>query len=690
MKIEDFRRMSLEAYPSLRRKALQEALQEALIMNPLVNSAAGASGGGSSHQKPTAKQIKGQTVSAFYQDPNRDNYQLITAVGDSGTLTDIIDTGIPTNYNIFYNFFAEDGAQFYFGETDTSHLWISLIDGGGNWMLNDITQEQDSQHYWNVFWFENNVISWVYDTNNDESLTYKWYVNGVVNETSFPNLHGPGNAYIYASWFNGYEETLDGSHTMYLPTFGNSIVYLLNANGNVIDISDIVYPGGREPENSYMSIGNNTMALWYYDGVKYDMIRLLSTDGSYIDVDITEYTANNVYRYDTGFGWMFVLVPDDDTLDTTLVIYDETNGVEIVNVGPLNGTSGWDVYAEAGYNAFDYSGSPEGFDNAYMIIWGANNGGSQLTKYESVKIISRFKGHSAVTWQNQLSNVGFFSADKCAKPTFFVNDNESIRLQLLTFSESGFSLDNTESAYEFVTGYFQIISMGKYTFLQWYDEGHAPSQEQAFKINNGADEIASIWTSTNNGWGFNYDTAWITQSDENKTYYFTPAAESWAYKDGLPSIIKMSDNVNNGGADWGYVDNHNFGTTLFNFNDSAYAVLTRDTNENLALYEPNFSTDDIYAVNDHILFKQVENIEGTNKITYYWVDTLGNVTNSVQATNDGNYIDIIASKRCYLVQYVEGENLSQVWSINLDRADVKVITSTDVWAYVNDMRWRDY
>jgi hypothetical protein len=688
MKIEDFRRMSLDMYPSLRRNALQEAL----IMNPY-SGAAGAAGSGSGITNPIAEGIRlhGQNVSMMIKQPDKDNYQIVTVDYETGIINGPIDSLIPKNSNLYSNYCVEDGGQFYFGETESNNLWISLIDGAGNLVLTEVTEGNNGYDYWDVYSGDDNVIAWTYSqSNKEEGYVYKWYVNNVVNEFIFTNPNRDNE--LSWGWFNGWDETLDKSHSVYYynPETGRDDVFILRADGTVIDVSDIVYDNGRQPSITLSQIGTNSILLGYYNGYVYDKIKILNTDGTHIDYDITQYSANNLYYYATGFGYIFTFAPGDQSKHLVYGFYDESlKSMEYVDAGVYSfwGQAG-SINAPTLGNSFDYRNSPESTNNAYVVL--AKNAAEtdKLYRYSNIKIISKFKGHNVVTWNNPSASFGFYeSDDSFAYPTFFAHTDGHSNLQLLVFTETGYTLTDTESVYTYVAKDFEIIGMGQYTMLQWRDTSHSVGQEHAFKINRGALEIASLWTSTNYDWDTNYDVAWITQIDEGRTYYFTPTAPTWSYFGSKIFSSTNSDSINPG-RDFGYIGNHQFGTVLLRYNSgNSYAVLTRNTNGNLGVYNPHTGSPNIvdsYVANEHVIFKELIG----NKYRYVFVDTTGTAVH-YDLVNDTEDASIIASKRTFVIQESGTPGVKNIYCIRPSGVTMKQFNYTNDFISINDLRYRD-
>ena len=668
----------------------QWLLEAAAAASGNASSVGGAGGGGTTTPQSLVK--NGQNVSLLFTTEGVPTLQCITAVSN-GKIT-IADLGVPSaDYNIYSSSIINNGGTIWFGNfydttVNTSKIFMALIDGEGNHVMTDTFIDYET---WDIQEFEGNILLWGYfldDAGQGTTYQARWWDGFNINTAIFTNVD-----YTDFGIINGWDETADGTITIGVQTLDNVYSkYLLTSNGDQIRFDDkLTLADGRTPYSIRGDIGNNSILVQYYDGDKYDIIKILRTDGTVVTLDISGYDANNLNYWETGFGWVLKTFPDFNTTDTVIIFWDETlNTFEVYNAGPEQNWDDYEVRATAanGYN--DYEDSPEAFNNATVVLYGFGTFDDKMVRYDSLVLLNKFAGVPFKEWtpneiDPEYSSFGFASGNHCATPTFFCHTDGNALLQILTFTAEDWNIQDSPSAYEFVTDYFTIRAMGKYALLQWYDTGHDPEEEQAFMIMEGSTVIDTVWVSTANSWNTNYDTAYIAQNDENKTYYFTPAAEEWFNITPDYSNSWFSDDINPG-ADWSYVGSHNFGTTLLNLGGDNYAVLTRDTNGNLDTWAPSGNPEK-YVSNKHDVVIDIVDVDGDNVYQILFVDTEGNVVNTVNTHNDTNYNYWVVSERVVFVQ-ATGDGDFHVFSCTPTGYTEKTFTGSIHNNTVNDIRWR--
>jgi hypothetical protein len=167
---------------------------------------------------------------------------------------------------------------------------------------------------------------------------------------------------------------------------------------------------------------------------------------------------------------------------------------------------------------------------------------------------------------------------------FFCNRDARPNVELLFLNpDGGATLVETPTLYADAAAYFEYRPLGtRYFMFTYYDNSRTiPNDDiQFFGIwdSRNAEWVDNdwIWTTTNNGWGTNYDTFYMDNVTANKTYYwYAGLGESGnSIQNFYPRYTRARTLDGNNGSV--YNDYHMSGITLLQISTNEAAILTSE------------------------------------------------------------------------------------------------------------------
>jgi hypothetical protein len=523
-------------------------------------------------------------------------------------------------------------------------------------------------------------------------LTYKG------ENTVVDGMHSIGN-FMFATFLTTIASNGTASYDS-----GTDTIILSSPNPN-IKIGDQVSGPSITPGTYITNIVGTTMTLDQnvtgdqtdasidFNGNRMDLLRIIRTDGTYTDFDLLQYNAWGI---------------DDNWLigSNKLVLYLYSNAIGLPNTlisVSVNGT-GTEVYWELinkevypGWNTFNTERlqngygvpSPAGAESFGMYFWEGSTNDGKMERYSALNVIwTNVTTGQIYTYEPTLvgaETFGFRNIGETTAPALiYVNEPSSDYVQLLQLKQDGTtSLTDTVTLYADTSNYFDARSLGDdYVLLTHYDDNQAPTNQFWSIWDVAADGFVDndwFFTTTDNFWGTNYDTFWMAQNTEDKTYWWNSSQGGLG---NLPTQIVGAGGINNGTKEADFddgsnrIDFHQTGTTLIAVSPTQGYLLNSDYTPparldlNGDLWYTRLNATHLYnlwpdAGNGGVYVLDVYDLEGTKVQTittaldtYNNFDVIGDRVYLTQA--DGSTLTIYAvSPTTFATKTVEANDWSQ-------------------------------
>lgn len=299
------------------------------------------------------------------------------------------------------------------------------------------------------------------------------------------------------------------------------------------------------------------------------------------------YLYNNANTINDGKMWRYspVMFVWTDTITGEIYTYEPTLGVVDFNITSTPPTNYYvsDEYLNVPViNSFGFGGSTMTVDvvidlSGNVDTISINSTGLGYSVGDQVVIPGNLIGGSIPTGNitltiTELQTFGISDGGefKTAPTVLYVNSPNGDPLTILQLNQDGTtSLLDTATDYSNASSYFANEPLGdNYVLLSHYDSSQAPTNQFWGIWDVTAGHFVDndwIWTTTDNSWGTNYDTFWMSQNTENKIYWWNSAQGDLG---NTITEIVGAGNVGNGvyladDTDYhNYIDYHRTGTTL--------------------------------------------------------------------------------------------------------------------------------
>jgi hypothetical protein len=426
-----------------------------------------------------------------------------------------------------------------------------------------------------------------------------------------------------------------------------------------------------------------------------DTLRVMSSDGTYTDFDVSEYDAK--------IEILFELIGSDKavlalyrTFNNTVVyvIYNHTTGV-LTSSDPIS-------YLD--YNQILNSDMKQNFSSSVNsvagceIFFGTQVGGNswdgKMYRYEDLTFI----------WSNPLGEVFSYTFDTPAATTVgfsqansgygspmyaVINSPEAtIDLEIMRFNDNG-TVDITSlgTTYSDWNGYLEYGALGDKTYISWKDNSRVlpDNKIQAFAVfAGGTSPVDQIWVTDYNNGAQIGRTQYIAQFEEGVTYLFN---------DGLNEYYTIPDIINDGDTQFRY----NSWQNAINFEILSNAVLFPGDGS-FYLVNPDYTPPVklngaglAFRGNSDYAVKLSEDggLDGFIRVDVY--DYEGTLVNFV-VTQSITYVDFaVVNERIFLSQNPIGD----IWHFyiitpNEDEYAFKEITApSGITYFINSWGWLD-
>jgi hypothetical protein len=554
-----------------------------------------------------------------------------------------------------------------------------------------------------VYIYDNILDDWrIFHTRpNGEfiEVTNSYYNNGI--GADYNMLHCVGNFWIadYQSDYVEYSANATYHHDSYTVTLPAPIPGLrrgmeilgvgtgdFGSGIRILEISN----GGLELTISDYPNSDNTDAPVIFNGSFVDTFRVMSADGSYTNLDISEYDATytlNSYLFGsdkaafllgTGYGKVIYLLYTHST--------GNLSSASIVNLGYVQ-------YLNLEMkNNFQSLSSPLGCERFLGSVSGISTYDGKMSQYEGYTFVwSNPNGDIfTYTFDTSVDTVRVRGGESYGDPMYVViNSPESLNLEIMRFNDNG-TVDITSLGTEYAdwNGYLQYGALGDKTWISWKDTSRAlpDNKIQSFAVfAGGTGPVDQLWMTTNNNGDQIGRNQFISQFDESVTYLFNYSGNAYyTITDLISSWTQFRYNS--------YQDPINFevlsnvAATLFPTYDSSL-LINPNFQPPVRIDGPilEFRGSSNYAVrlvdsgiNGGLIRIDVFNYEGT-------------LVNSV-LTQSNTYADFqVVGDRIFLLQNSQSvDNTYHLYLITANTYQVKDITTYAGYNYsINDWRWWD-
>lgn len=564
------------------------------------------------------------------------------------------------------------------------YYWSTSINEWRIYLLNSTNgnsvEVTDIANYYNG---ENYDDSCLFVTGNFLWMTWTKYSSAVVTGCSYTL----GNDYITLTSPNSFIRVGDEIAGPGL----SSGIYVIEIAGTTIYVSQTL--GATQTD---VNVG--------FESTQLELLRIIKSDGSYIDFDLKEYYSYYIDYWDFigSDKVFFYFYTPANQIESTLFLYNNTNGNTLEEKIDKEVYDSYQMlYNDALYPFDNYYESPAATETFAMIVYDNATRGwdGKMETFESVKFLWT---NPLLTLMNSFEptvgspvipfKISFNEYYYTTPITFFANFNGATALQLMSlYPEGTTGFVDLPTTYSNAGDYFVNAALGDdYTVLTYYDNSRSGDTQFWGIWNNQAGDLvdlSNIWTSTNNGWRFNYDTFYMTQFDEGKTYYWNSA---------LGSLNTGIQNINLGyDTDWrsnrrdyyDYTNYHYDGTTALRYDYQTVRLLSSNmtpiTNIDLSI---NGSTLDLTRVNKNNFFNAWQDGSRGNQYNIDVYDLEGTLVQRVETTVD-SYNDFwVIADRIYFSN--NGPTDVTIYAISPSTYATKVIPTTSGFSRdANDWRW---
>lgn len=710
-----------------------------------------------------------------------------------------------TNYSTFSSDAIVSGVTY----TDAEDGAVKIKWWSGDTIYTNTFENVDNNFVY-IDWFsgddctlDGTFTCYYFDTvlNKERVYLVNAYTGIVTEITDLVTYKGEGNYdngicqlgnFMFVNFQIPYSNTLLGYYT-------DGEDYLqLNTINTDIKIGDLVSGTGDIQGNTYVTdivgsivylsnpvTGSAVDVNIDFNAQRMELLRIIKTDGSYIDFDTSSYHAWDTYNWSfIGTGKLviqysategqYTAVPDtilmyngaSDAIYTTTIdrlTYQETtwlyNNRKYLFNDSNSSPAGTEVFCAVVYDYETYDGSMERW-NSGKFIWTnpetgeiythtvaigvdnanvASDGGSVYTQgtYPSVASTTTFGSGIGATFRVAVNVSGAITSVTPVNPgtgykdgdqaiilgtalggtspaqdvtislgansfgwgdwgspsnpaMFFVNSSTSDKVQILMLNGSTGTADyvDTTTLYVDAGDYFDVVPLGdEYIFFTYYDNSRI-DDVQFWGIWNIANESWLnddwFWTTTDNGWGTNYDTFYMADYTEDVTYWWnTKLGATNTLPQQIPgaTAYQNTQRANDWGAD--YVDFHDTGTTLLVIDTTTAFIITSDSEEPGQL-NLNGDLDNYQFFNQYTIYNLWQNALDSNKWVVDAYDTFGNLVLTVDTGFSNISTWYVINNRVFLLQETETANVYIITAISANSVNVKTFASTNFNYAFND------
>ena len=655
---------------------MEQSANAALAPAAAAAAAAGAGGGG------RLAQPENKTAQEFFfmvNDNVTNTWKVILNNYNSETISDLIDTGINSNDYIYNAWSIVDGKGFLFAfyDNNTNAPSFIFLDINGN-IVEKVT-DIPSGYNWDYYTLDG-LASAVYYVNPEDTNTtiVKWWMGTEVFTKVMPCTSND----IGFNWTSGADAMSDGTFTAYYWDGEQDNVYLLNSKGDAININNALSPIDNV-YSTYMYNFSDYMYVHFYNGDIYNLIRLIYADGSYKDIDISSYTADNINRRIYGVeGRFFVeMTPDNTSLDRTILAYNPKTKTTVTYSYPYDANYGDYLYSTRYANIdkyIDYTPSfGDGSEN--IVLFRANYTGydGKFDLFNYFEVIWLLKDETSFsTWQPASiggSGIGFgiYSPSGLKYPSFLYHNDGDAGLSLLVLNNEG---ANTVylSGYQYNTlSDSYVYPLGNRIYIRASIESYT---SYVFTIFDNTDMIGGYLSlpSSYVNQVFNTYNLLVITSNDPEIRYIRSQDNSYTIiqRESTAALIADYSNYSD------YIDLKQTGTiqvrTLGQTDDTDYLI--RESSETVPAEITIPSNLEEYIVSKDTITYLYKDLDNFSNYVVQIVDQEGTILQSVVTEVDTYYRFEYVGNRLFLAQTGNGN-----WYFHLitpNAAEVKIINDS--------------
>ena len=529
-------------------------------------------------------------------------------------------------------------------------------------------------------------------------LTYKgegYYNNGMcqLGNFIFVNFQIPYNNTLVADY-------VDGDDFLVLSAFNTNIQIGDLVTGD--DIPGSTYVINIDGPTVYLSnpvLSTNLGVNVDFNAQRMELLRIIKTNGSHIDFDTSSYHAWSTW--DWGFIGTGKLVihyeatggQDTAVPDTILMYNGASDAIYTTTIDKLvYSDTSW-FYQNRKYLFNDSNSSPEGTEVFCAAVYDPAASDGKMERWNSGKFIWTNPVTGEIYTHTVSVGLGTFGFGNYGSPSnpamFFVDNPDSEYLQILVLNSDGTAdYVDTPTLYTDADNYYQIVPLGDNYTLFTYNDNSRTGDIQFYGVWKNASgywiDNSWFWATINNMWDTNYDTFYMAELTEDKTYWWNAVlgdADTIPQQIAGATAYQSSQEANDYGAS--YVDFHTTGTTLLKISATEGYIIASDSVAP-ALLDLNGDLDNYQFFNQYTIYNLWQNALDSDKWIVDAYDTAGNLLLTINTSYSSISTWRVANNRVFLLQETDITDVSMITAISAESVNVKTFPSANFNSVFND------